>query len=157
MNEEKPVKKVTRKTPGEKKVVPLEKWEQEQFFRWVYANQIKYPELQLCNGSMNGVFISSPKIRANLKAQGLRPGFPDIDLPVRRWPYAGLRIELKRQVGGVVSEDQKRIHKLLAIQGQRIEVCRGWLEAVDVVIDYLGLSIAQTGQKNDRTIPPRDD
>lgn len=123
------VKKMTEKTPPES-------WEQEQFFRWVYANQVKWPELQLCNGSMNGVRVSA-KQRAGLKMQGLRPGVPDIDLPVKRGEYSGLRIELKRVKGGAVSVDQKKFHHLLAEQGYRVEVCKGWREAVDTMVQYL--------------------
>ena len=115
---------------------PPESWEQEQFFRWVYANQIRYPELQLCNGSMNGIRVS-PRLRSSLKGQGLRSGVPDIDLPVKRFPFSGLRIEMKRVKGGVVSKEQKQFHSLLAQQGYRVEVCKGWKDAVDVVLDYL--------------------
>lgn len=115
---------------------PYEWQEQEAFFRWVYSNQIKYPELQLVNGSMNGVRVS-PNIRAKLKGQGLRPGIPDIDVPIKRGEFCGLRIELKRVRGGSVSKDQKRYHGLLRGQGYRVEVCRGWVEAVGVLTEYL--------------------
>lgn len=120
------------------KVAPLESWEQEQFFRWVYGRQIKHPELQLVNGSMNGVRVP-PGVRASLKGQGLRPGVPDIDAPIRRGVYSGLRIEMKRVKGGKVSDDQKRFHEMLRGQGYRVEVCRGWREAVAVLAGYLGL------------------
>ncbi len=115
---------------------PPESWEQEQFFRWVYANQLAIPELQLCNGSMNGIRVS-PKLRSSLKGQGLRSGVPDIDLPVKRFPFSGLRIEMKRVKGGVVSKEQKHFNSLLAQQGYRVEVCKGYVKAVDVVLDYL--------------------
>lgn len=115
---------------------PPEAWEQEQFFRWVYANQIKHSELELCNGSMNGIRVS-PRLRASLKGQGLRPGVPDIDLPVARNGWHGLRIELKRVKCGTVSQDQKRMHAMLTEQGYLVRVCKGWQEAVAVVVDYL--------------------
>ena len=118
--------------------IPTEHWEQEQFFRWVYANQIKWPELQLCNGSMNGVRVSV-KVRAGLKLQGLRPGVPDIDLPVKRFPYSGLRIEMKRVKGGVVSAEQKKVHRLLAEQGYLVKVCKGHIEAIKTTMEYLGV------------------
>lgn len=117
---------------------PPEAWEQEQFFRWVYANQIRHPELQLCNGSMNGVRVSA-KVRAGLKQQGLRPGVPDIDLPVARNGWHGLRIELKRVTGGSVSREQKQMHELLIGQGYMVKVCKGWREAVAAVEQYLGV------------------
>ena len=118
------------------KKIPSEHWEQEQFFRWVYANQIRYPELKLCNGSMNGVRVS-PRLRAGLKLQGLRPGVPDIDLPVKRFPYSGLRIEMKRRKGGTVSPEQKQFHTLLEQQGYMVAVCKGWIEAAQLVFNYL--------------------
>lgn len=121
-----------------KNTTPLEWWEQEQYFRWAFANQVRVPELQLANGSMNGIRVS-PKLRAQLKGQGLRPGVPDIDLPVKRFPYSGLRIELKRVKGGQVSKEQKRFHALLRQQGYRVEVCRGWRDAVTVTKNYLGI------------------
>ena len=120
---------------------PLEAWEQEQFFRWVYSHQIKYPELQLVNGSMNGVRVS-PKLRSKLKTQGLRSGVPDIDVPVKRGNCPGLRIEMKRVQGGQVSKKQKRYHDLLRSQGYQVEVCRGWREAVAVLADYLDIDRA---------------
>ena len=64
---------------------------------------------------------------------------PDIDLPVKRFPWSGLRIELKRVKGGTISSDQKRVHTLLAQQGYRVEVCKGWVAAVEVVKDYLSM------------------
>lgn len=118
---------------------PLEEWEQEQFFGWVYTNQVHIPELELCNASLNGVKVG-PKTRCKLKGQGLRPGWPDVDLPVKRFPYSGLRIEIKRVKGGSLSSQQKRIHTLLRQQGRRVEVCKGWREAVAVTLDYLGLA-----------------
>jgi hypothetical protein len=121
-----------------KNTTPLESWEQAQFFRWVYANQVRYPELQLITGSMNGVRVSA-RIRSQLKAQGLRPGVPDIDIPIVRAPYAGLRIEMKRQQGGRLSPEQKRYHEALRAQGYLVEVCRGWQEAVRVVRKYLDI------------------
>jgi hypothetical protein len=117
---------------------PLEEWEQEQVFKWVYANQIRVQELELCNASLNGVKVG-PKTRNKLKGQGLRKGWPDIDLPVKRFPFSGLRIELKRVSGGRVSEEQKRIHRLLEQQGCKVVVCKGWRTAVTCMADYLGV------------------
>lgn len=121
-----------------KKNIPLESWEQEQFFKWVYANQIKYPELQLVSGSMNGMRVG-PAVRSQLKKQGLRRGIPDIDVPVARHGSHGLKIELKRVSGGAVSEDQERMHELLKLQGYSVIVCYGWRNAVDIIKKYLNI------------------
>jgi len=134
-------------TLGVKKECPLEFWEQAQFFTWVYSNQIRVPELQLCNGSLNGVYLS-PKIRSQIKGQGLRKGFPDIDIPIKRENVSGLKIELKRVKGGRVDTEQKRIHSLLVEQGFKVEVCHGWVEAVRVTCDYLGIDPGQSFEKH---------
>lgn len=119
---------------------PLEEWEQEQYFKWVYSNQIRYPQLQLITGSMNGIRLS-PKLRAYAKRQGLRAGFPDIDIPIPTAGYHGAKIELKRLKGGVVSSDQKRVLKLLAEQGYYAVVCKGWRQAVSTTLWYLGIDV----------------
>lgn len=120
------------------KMVPTEAWEQEQFFKWVRANQLTHPVLQLVNGSMNGVPVTK-KVAGEMKRQGLRRGVPDIDIPAARHGYHGLRIEMKRRVGGVVSEAQKDYHKRLSDEGYLVVVCLGWNEAVSVAKKYLGI------------------
>ena len=62
---------------------------------------------------------------------------PDLFLPVARGPYHGLYIEMKRQRGGGLSEDQKAWRDKLTAQGYSVRMCRGWLEASQVLIDYL--------------------
>ena len=125
-----------------KNQTPPESWEQEQFFRWVRANQVAIPELELCHASLNGVKLS-PKLAEKMSRQGMRAGVPDIDLPVRRGEHTGLRIELKRVKGGRVSPDQLRFHTMLRHQGVRVEVCKGWVEAVDVIKNYLAIGGGQ--------------
>ena len=117
---------------------PPEAWEQEQLFAWLRANQAKHTVFQLVNASMNGVRVS-PRLRLAMKRQGLRAGVPDIDVPVARGGYHGLRIELKRQHGGQVSREQKAFHALLLAEGYRVEVCKGWREAQSVILDYLAI------------------
>lgn len=123
-----------------KNQTPPEAWEQEQFFRWVRSNQVRLPELELCHASLNGVKLS-PKLALKMKAQGMRKGAPDIDLPVRRGGHSGLRIEMKRVKGGVVSPEQKRFHAMLINQGYMVVVCKGWREAVTVTEQYLGMAV----------------
>lgn len=74
---------------------------------------------------------------ARLKAQGVKSGVPDIVLPAARGEYHGLYIELKRQRGGRISEEQKKWIAGLTEQGYRAEVCEGWEAAAKVIIEYL--------------------
>jgi hypothetical protein len=73
-----------------------------------------------------------------LVAQGLRPGVPDLFLacPSREW--AGLWIELKRRRGGRLAPEQREWLDRLRGQGYRAEVCKGWEEAREAILAYLG-------------------
>lgn len=56
--------------------------------------------------------------------------------------YAALYMELKRpkvsgSAKGVASNDQLRWIEFLKLQGCRVEVCYGWLEAKEVILDYV--------------------
>ena len=72
-----------------------------------------------------------------MKRQGMRPGVPDISLPVKTEQYGGLFIELKKEVGGKVSDPQKDWIKFLNEQGYRAVVCYGWINAVTEIKNYL--------------------
>ena len=75
---------------------------------------------------------------ARLKAEGVLAGIPDLFLS---WPANGrhgLFIELKRQRGGKLSKSQQTAISALRNAGYRVEVCRGWVEAKQAIVDYLG-------------------
>ena len=59
-----------------------------------------------------------------LKAEGLTSGIPDLFIPQYK-----LFIEMKRRDGGVVSESQKKVHKILRGLDYKVEVCAGGLNA----------------------------
>ena len=72
-----------------------------------------------------------------MKAEGQRQGVPDLTLPVPSGSYHGLFIELKRVKGGRVSPEQKDWLAFLSGQGYRAEVCKGAVEAIAVINEYL--------------------
>lgn len=76
---------------------------------------------------------------ARLKAEGVKPGVPDIFLPIISYSRAtyGLWIELKTKKG-VVSPKQHEWLDELARQGYATRVCFGWEEARDCLLEYLG-------------------
>lgn len=121
-----------------KNTSPLEAWEQEQIFLWKKCNQNKYPDLKLLNGSMCGVRLM-PGQRVKAKRQGMPKGFPDINLPIVKYPWVGLYIELKRVKGGVVSPEQKWWLERLNEQGYYAVVARGHKEAIGFIKSYLGI------------------
>ena len=55
-----------------------------------------------------------------LKAEGMTAGIPDLFIPQYK-----LFIEMKRRDGGVVSESQKKVHKILRDLGYKVEVTYG--------------------------------
>ena len=62
---------------------------------------------------------------------------PDIFLAASRQGFHGLYIELKRQKSGRVEKPQKDIIARLREAGYRVEVCKGWWEAREVIENYL--------------------
>ena len=84
------------------------------------------------NGGERNVIVA-----ARLKAEGVRAGVPDLFLAHPNNEYHGLFIEMKKAKGGVVSDNQKCYLDLLKTNGYRAEVCRGWIQAKQIIEDYL--------------------
>lgn len=97
----------------------------------------KWPCLKLLHHVPNGG--KRDKIEAaHMKQQGVKRGVPDLDLPVPRGKYHGLRIEMKDD-SGRTSVDQDWWLGELREQGYFCEVCHGWQSAVRVLEWYLSL------------------
>ena len=118
-------------------MVPTEAQEQEALFRWAAYAAGKWPQLRLLYHVPNGG-SRHPAEAAHMKAQGVKPGVPDICLPVPVGRYAALYIELKRKKGGRVSDEQRGWIEALNRAGNRAVVCRGWDEAREEIVRYLG-------------------
>lgn len=110
--------------------------EQALVLAWAELQDRKYSELKLLFAVPNGG--SRNKIEAvRLKREGVKAGVPDMILPVARGGYHSLAIELKRTLGGRVSEEQKAWLEALNAQGWYTVVCNGAMAAVDVIQRYL--------------------
>lgn len=120
--------------------VPPEHAEQVALMRWAVLASGGHPELRWLYANPNGG-ERHPAVAARLKAEGTRKGIPDLHLPVMRGGYGGLWIELKRQAGGRVSPEQRVWLAGLNANGHRAVVCKGWAEARDVILDYLGAKV----------------
>lgn len=112
--------------------IPTEHQEQVMLFAW----SAHIPDLRLMHAIPNG---GKRDIRtaAMLKAEGVKPGVPDIFLPVPRGGYHGLYIELKRRKGGTVTKEQEAWIKALCEKGYQCAVCHGWEAARDEILDYI--------------------
>ena len=117
---------------------PTEAQEQRDLFRWAAYQRGIYPELQLMyhipNEGKRTTYTG-----ARMKAEGLRPGVPDICLPVARGPYHALYIEMKRTKHARVSEAQQGWLAALTRAGNRAVVCHGWEAASHEILAYLHL------------------
>ena len=126
--------------------VPTEAEEQGALLQWCAWHEREHPELALLFAIPNGE-LRHPAIAKRLKAQGVKAGVPDLMLPVQQWSFdrtntCGLFIEMKRARGGRVSREQAAWHRALQLQGYRVELCHGWIEAAKVLAAYLDFRAA---------------
>lgn len=118
--------------------VPTESEEQATLFSWCAMNYGKYPELTLLYHIPNGGKRSAREA-GRFKLEGVKPGVPDLCLPVARGGCHGLYIEMKRTQGGRVSDQQEFWLQSLREQGYMAVVCKGWREAAKALEIYLGM------------------
>lgn len=110
--------------------------EQSALIKWASLARATIPELNnlfaIPNGGMRHHVVA-----AQLKAEGVSPGVPDLFLA---WPAHGahgLFVEMKRRVGGRLSDAQITWRERLTKCGYRVRVCKGWEEAKEAIITYL--------------------
>ena len=117
-------------------IIPTEHQEQVALFSWAEWSLGARPDLinlsAIPNGGLRNVITAK-----KLKAEGVKPGFPDIILPVPKNGYHGLFIELKRQHGGTVNKEQKEWLERLNGNGYLAVVCKGFEEAKSTIEEYL--------------------
>jgi hypothetical protein len=90
----------------------LEHQEQRRVFEWAAENEGKYPELRWLFAVPNWIGVRTAKQGARLKAEGRKPGVPDMFLPIVRGNWCGLVIELKVANNTVSREQQQWISHL---------------------------------------------
>lgn len=111
--------------------------EQEAVIRWAAMSTGMYPELALLFHIPNGGSRRDAREGAHFKKLGVKAGVPDLFLPVARGAYHGLFIEMKREKGGRVSEDQQGWLLALGNYGYATAVCHGYEEARETIENYL--------------------
>lgn len=122
----------------------LEHDEQSALFTWASWHLAKYPDLRLMfaipNGGHRNLLVAK-----KMKAEGTKPGVPDIFLPVPRGPHHGLFLEMKAEnhrpkregsSGGLSDVQQQWIADLRA-QGYAARVAYGVRDAIEIVETYL--------------------
>lgn len=118
---------------------PSENQHQMALIKWGQQASIrsKWPGLKLLFHIPNERHCT-PQQGRMLKLMGVRPGVPDLFLPVPRGSYHGLWIEMKT-LDGKPTGDQKWWGSQLRDQGYAWATCNGWERAVNVLEWYLSL------------------
>lgn len=89
------------------------------------------------NGGSRGDTQKSRQIRgATLKAEGVRDGVADCFLPVARYPYHGLYIEMKTPTGAIRPK-QREFRSFVMSQGYAFSFERSWRDAAALLQSYL--------------------
>ena len=114
---------------------------QMNVIRWSEIVRDIYPELKLLFHVPNGGTRDVVEAK-HLKDQGLKPGVPDLCLPVPRGQYHGLYVEMKTEKGKT-SEDQDWWIEQLKMQGYYVGAYHGWQSAIQIIEWYLKLGGAQ--------------
>lgn len=100
------------------------------------AVRSKYPGIDLLEASLNGVHLSKSQA-GKAWAAGMLRGALDLNLPVARGKYHGLRIEMKWGKNQM-STDQKWYAGRLVDEGWCVVTCWDWDSARRTIVGYLG-------------------
>ena len=128
---------------------PAEWQEQTAVVTWCRLHKTTEPRLALIYHVPSGE-LRAKSTAAKLQKMGVRPGIPDIHLPIavrhyhteadgtERWVgYYGCWIEMKRMDRGGLSTAQREYCGLLMDYGHYVKVCHGWVEAAQTLCWYL--------------------
>ena len=114
---------------------PLERAEQAVVMDWADRESGKFPELRMLFAVPNGEKRSEPTA-ALLKRQGVKPGVPDLLLPIARAGFIGLAIEMKRKPNKPTDLQQAWLDNLMS-HGWFAVVCYSAAEAIEVLRKYV--------------------
>lgn len=71
-----------------------------------------------------------------MRAEGQRPGVPDLHFPIGRGEYLSLYIEMKNGKAGQLSEAQKEVHEILRRERNKVTICRNLEEFQEEINKY---------------------
>lgn len=116
-------------TPEQLAKAGTEHAHQTAFFQWV-AMRFQHPQKHMFFAVPNGG-DRNISVAASMKAEGVKPGVPDVFWPVPMGPYAGLWLELKRpglegRALGGRSDKQEKWHRDLIGQQYAVATVYGW-------------------------------
>tara|TARA_R100001244_G_scaffold132156_2_gene107337 strand:+ start:1471 stop:1836 length:366 start_codon:yes stop_codon:yes gene_type:complete len=101
---------------------------------------LKYPKIRYC-ASLGGQYQRYHSQRTKAKATGYVKGFPDLQITEARGGFFGLFLEIKDK--GYPTLEQKEWIEALTKRGYKAEVCKGLMECISTIDNYLEDSITQ--------------
>lgn len=114
----------------------LEGLAQRRVIAWANNNLTVWPELRWLFHVPNGG-ARSPRTAGMLKAAGVKPGVPDLLLPVARVRFVGFALELKSEEGSPPTAEQTDWLAHLAGEGWKTAVAFGADDAITRMVTYL--------------------
>jgi len=115
-----------------RRLVSSEEQEQILLSAWLTKHNIMH------HHSPNGG-LRNAREGAKFKRMGVRAGWPDVHLPYARKGYYSLFIEVKRKVGGQLTDSQKYCLEELNKLGHLAVVARGADEAIEIIKQYFDM------------------
>lgn len=114
---------------------------QAAFFASLQPYYGQYPCLATMHAIPNGG-DRSPIVAGRLKAEGVRAGVPDVELPVARRGYHSLWLEFKKpehrcHANGGMSDAQVAMAAMLREEGNCVLVVYEWDAALRITLAYL--------------------
>lgn len=117
--------------------LPTEHDEQCALIIWAKANAGRYPNLVRLHAIPNAGAGAQRGQAGKMKAEGVKPGVPDLSLPVPIGRYHGAYIEMKRVRGSSTSPEQVEWGKYLQFAGYAYCLACGFEEARAFLVRYL--------------------
>ncbi len=115
-----------------------EEREQALLVKWTHRSAVRalMPALRWLHHSPNGGKRDAIT-GGQMKALGVKPGFPDLVLPVATLTHHGLAIEMKSDTGRTSHEQDEWLDHL-GKNGWSVAIARSAAEARRILCDYLG-------------------
>lgn len=117
--------------------IPTEHDEQVALFREMHLRGCTDPRWRQAFAIPNGG-KRTIGVAVKMKAEGVKPGVPDIFLPVACGIWCGLFVEMKRIKGGRLSDEQREFINSLDPH-YMVVIGHGAQDAIDKIRDYLAL------------------
>ena len=127
---------------------------QSAVFTWARmpSNIMKYPGLELLEGTLNGVRLTQSQA-GKAKAAGMLKGVHDVRVPVARGGFIGLSIELKCGKNNPTDE-QLDYGEALEREGWKVMyVWDDWITVKNEIVSYLSKPAILPADSGSKTAP----